>query len=122
MHNFRELDIWKESRKLVKDIYEVMSEFPNQEKFNLISQVQRSAISIPSNIAEGSGRGNKEFMHFLSIALSSAFELETQLYLAFDLGYITENKLEELRSIIQVIQKKIYKFRLTLEPRQVFNP
>ena len=122
MHNFRELQIWKDSRKLVKEIYLVTRNFPDQEKYILASQIQRSAISVPSNIAEGSGRKNKEFMHFLSIALSSAFECETQLYLASDIGYLEENKLNDLTTEIQIIQKKIYKFRLTLEPRQVLNP
>lgn len=109
MHNFRELEIWKESRKIVKEVYMLTSKFPENEKFGLTSQVQRASVSIPSNIAEGSGRTNKEFRYFLSIAISSAFELETQLYLAFDLDFLDKNELDNLTSKIQIIQKRIGK-------------
>ena len=83
IHNFRELKIWQKSVSLCKLIYEVKADFPTEEKYGLRSQMQKCAISIPSNIAEGSGRvGKKEFQHFLSIANGSAFELETQLILS----------------------------------------
>ena len=88
MHNFKELDVWKKSRILVKDIYLLLANFPDVEKFGIISQMKRAVVSIPSNIAEGSGRSSdKEFVRFLDIALGSAFELETQLYLSFDLSF-----------------------------------
>jgi four helix bundle protein len=90
IHNFRELKIWQKSIELTKLVYQILNEFPEDEKYGLKSQIRRCAISIPSNIAEGSGRvGDKEFQHFLSIANGSAFELETQLYLAKEFNYIT---------------------------------
>jgi four helix bundle protein len=83
------LDAWKVSRALVKSIYELTRTFPKEEMFGLTAQIRRSAISIPSNIAEGAARtGEKEFAHFLNIARGSVSELETQLLLASDLGYI----------------------------------
>ncbi|HRO76307.1 MAG TPA: four helix bundle protein [Crocinitomicaceae bacterium] len=104
-HNFRKLDIWKDSMTLVKEIYLFTETFPNSEKFNLCSQIQRCSISIPSNIAEGSGRGSEvEFIRFLKIAITSSYELETQVILAGDLFSI---KVNELLNRIQVIQLKI---------------
>lgn len=85
-HNFRELKIWQQSMALVKGIYSLTSGLPAEEKFGLISQMNRCSVSIPSNIAEGSGRtSEKEFLHFLRISLSSSYELETQLILVEDL-------------------------------------
>ena len=99
MHNYRELIIWQKARKIVK-------EFPEEERFALSSQIRRSAISIPSNIAEGAGRmSNKDFSRFLAIAQGSCYELETQLLLANDLGYLTENGLERMVSQLGEIQK-----------------
>lgn len=112
MHNFRELKIWQKSREFVKDIYQTTANFPSEEKFALVSQMQRAAVSIPSNIAEGAGReSNKEFNRFLDIANGSAFELETQVYLAYDLDYIDSNKLNYLTDKIIEIKKMIYGFK-----------
>jgi len=81
-HNFRDLEIWKGAFLVVQKVYEISRMLPDTEKFGLISQIQRCAVSIPSNIAEGSGRtSNKEFLHFLNIAQGSSYELETQLLL-----------------------------------------
>ena len=97
MHNFKELDVWKKSRILVKDIYLLLANFPDVEKFGIISQMKRAVVSIPSNIAEGSGRSSdKEFVRFLDIAIGSAFELETQLYLSFDLSFISNKELNDI--------------------------
>jgi len=80
MHNFKDLKVWQKSMDLAIDIYKATSLFPRDEKFGLVSQIKRCSVSIPSNIAEGSGRGSdKEFNHFLNISQGSAFELETQL-------------------------------------------
>ena len=85
------LEAWKPSRKLVADIYKLTKGFPKDELFGLTAQIQRSAISIPSNIAEGAApSGPKEFAQFLSIARGSSSELETQMLIAADLGYIKE--------------------------------
>lgn len=81
-HNFRELKIWKQSMDLVFEVYKLTQQLPDVEKFSLISQINRSVISIPSNIAEGTSRNSKkEISRFLEIALGSSYELETQLLL-----------------------------------------
>lgn len=85
-HHFKSLAIWERSRILVQHIYEVTKGFPDDEKFGLVSQMRRAAVSVPSNIAEGCGRkGNKELIQFLHISTGSLCELETQLYLSYDL-------------------------------------
>lgn len=95
-HNFRELKIWKEAMEIVKVVYNLTSQLPTDEKFGFISQLNRCALSIPSNIAEGSGRtSNKEFSHFLNIAISSSYELETQLILAEEIFNISTSNLIE---------------------------
>lgn len=111
-HNFRELKIWQEAIVLVKDVYSLTKDLPAEERFGLISQMNRCAISIPSNIAEGSGRtSEKEFMHFLRIAISSSYELETQLILMKDIYQIETNevqvKLTSLQNMIGAFIRKI---------------
>ncbi len=111
-HNFRELKIWKESMNLVKMVYSISKLIPNDEKFGLISQVNKSSVSIPSNIAECSGRtSDKEFLHFLNIAVSSSFELETQLLLIVDLFKIDcsecINKVVEVQKMISGFKKSL---------------
>lgn len=99
-HNFRELGIWKDSFAIVKEVYLCCKDLPDDEKFGLKSQIQRCAVSIPSNIAEGSGRtSDKEFLHFLNIAISSSYELETQLLLCNELyGFNVDNIINKIQS------------------------
>ena len=79
----RDLDVWKEGIELAVKVYEIVQKFPNEEKYGLVDQIKRSAISIPSNIAEGAARNSKrEFLQFLHISLGSISELETQLIIA----------------------------------------
>ena len=101
IRDFRDLDIWKKGIEIVKDVYEIVEKFPKQEFYGLVSQVQKSAISIPSNIAEGFNRfHNKEYKQFLYIALGSCAELETQIEIASELKYINdENKKDILEKI-----------------------
>jgi four helix bundle protein len=111
-HNFRDLGIWKDSFAIVKDVYDLFIQLPSEEKYGLKSQIQRCAISIPSNIAEGSGRtSDKEFLHFLNIAISSSYELETQLLLcneifAIEVDFIIE-KLHINQRMIGGLKRKI---------------
>ena len=85
------LEAWKLSMELVRNVYKLTQTFPKEEMFGLISQMRRAAVSIPSNIAEGAARaGNKEFSQFLNVARGSLSELETQLLIARDLGYVKE--------------------------------
>ncbi|MDH6253316.1 four helix bundle protein [Chryseobacterium sp. H1D6B] len=94
MHNFEKLLFWQKSIELAKQIYIVCGDLPNEEKFGLISQIKRSVVSIPSNIAEGAGRNNdREFYHFLGIANASSFELQTQLILIRELGMVNSEKI-----------------------------
>ena len=109
VHNFRDLKVWQLSINAVVDIYKITSEFPADEKFGLISQIRRCAVSIPSNIAEGSGRGsNKDFARFLGIALASSYELETQLIISNRLDIISIDSLNFLSEKLQEIQKIIF--------------
>ena len=94
---YRDLDVWKKARVLVKEVFLLTRKFPKDEVYGLMSQMRRCAVSIPSNIAEGYGRQfKKETIQFLHIARGSLFELETQLFIASDLSYIDEECLEKL--------------------------
>ncbi|SFH85966.1 four helix bundle protein [Halpernia frigidisoli] len=115
MHNFENLQFWKRSIELTKKIYLVCSKIEKDEKFGLISQMKRSAVSIPSNIAEGSGRNSdKEFNHFLAIALGSSFELQTQLILTKELQLLEANNVDILILELKEIQRMIYTFKNNL--------
>lgn len=97
MRDFRQLNVWEEAHKLTLEIYKMTKEFPKEELFGLTSQMRRASISIASNIAEGCGRGsNKEYAQFIQIALGSAYEIDYQLLLAKDLGYINAEKYDGL--------------------------
>jgi four helix bundle protein len=91
MHNFKKLKIWEESMTLVSEIYKTTKTFPDDEKFGLKSQMNRCAVFIPSNIAEGSSKSSdKYFKQYLETSLGSAFELETQLIISFNEDYISK--------------------------------
>ena len=97
MQNYRELTVWQKSMDLVADVYKTSKKLPKEERFALTDQICRAAVSIPSNIVEGYGRlSSKEYLHFLSIARGSKYELETQLLLCVRIGYLQENEIENL--------------------------
>lgn len=113
--NFKSLNIWKRSRKFVKKIYLATAGFPDSEKFNLISQLNRAAVSVPSNIAEGCGRGTeRDLSRFLDYAVGSSCEIETQLFLAYDLDFLPEKDMEYLTDEIEQIRKMIVSYQGTL--------
>lgn len=115
MHNYKELKIWQESMSLAKLVYQCTTTFSGNEKYGLTSQINRSVVSIPSNIAEGAGRNSdKEFTQFLSIALGSAFELETQIILASTFVFLTKEQYEEISNQVVKVQKMINGFRISL--------
>lgn len=88
--SYKDLKVWQMGMALAADVYQVSREFPKAETYGLCSQLQRAAVSIPSNIAEGHARDStKEFLHHLSIALGSLAEVETQILLAYQFGYLT---------------------------------
>ena len=106
--SFEKLDIWYKSKELVKDVYGIIDELPTSEKNSLKDQLRRSIISVPSNIAEGYGRiFPKEIVHFLSIARGSAYEVDTQLVLAEELGFFEGTDLEETFELISEVSKLI---------------
>ena len=112
MHNFEKLLFWQKSIILAKNVYIICQEISDDEKYGLISQIKRSAVSI----AEGSGRnGNKEFNHFLAVALGSAFELQTQLILVRELNLLPEEKIMTLLKEVSEIQRMIYSFKNNLK-------
>lgn len=120
MHNFRKLDIWIDSIEMVKAIYKMTASFPKEEAYGLSSQIQRAAVSVPSNIAEGSGKGsNKDFGRFLSIAIGSLFEVETQLVIANQIGYLDDTQYYEMCKMVHYLQGKIYNFKQTVDPDKV---
>ena len=103
--SYRDLDVWKQSRQLVKSVYQLSKSFPKEEQFGLTNQLRRAAISVPSNIAEGSGRNHsKDSIQFFFIARGSLYEIETQLIISFDLEYISESQLQEV--LVQVTRCK----------------
>ena len=115
MHNYKKLNAWQEAVTLVVEVYKVTQAFPAAERFNLTSQINRSAVSIPSNIAEGAGRNTDgEFNQFLGIASGSCYELETQLIIAQKLGYLSEETLTVLSNRTDHIQKMIYNLQRRL--------
>lgn len=116
MHNYHELKIWQEGRKLVKTVYNISAGFPKEEMYGLTSQLRRAAISIPSNIAEGTGRkSDKEFLRFLDYAVGSLFEVETQVILANDLNFINAEDFEIIQKDIKSLIRMIVKFKGVLK-------
>ena len=105
----KDLDVWKMSMELCRDVYKISKELPDEEKYGLTSQIKRAVISIPSNIAEGAARNSrKEFIQFLSIAQGSLAELETQLVLCCEyLDLISEDKLANIFVNLERISKMI---------------
>jgi four helix bundle protein len=109
MQNFRNLLVWQKSHDLVLQVYRSSRDFPREDAYGLTSQMRRAAISIPSNVAEGCGRGSDpEFGRFLVIAMGSASELEYQLLLARDLGYLDSTTHQSLEEKIVEIKKMLY--------------
>ena len=108
---YKEMEVWKSSRQLVVDVYKLVEKLPKDEMFGLSSQIKRAAISIPSNIAEGCSRySDKDTCKFIDIALGSAAELDTQLILAEDLGFIAYDKtlsenISKINALLQGLKK-----------------
>ena len=108
MRPHEKLEVWNRAVEFVVTIYKVTTELPKEEKFGLISQVRRAAVSIPANIAEGAARqSTKEFSHFLAIAQGSASELETELLIAERLGYLDSGIYKEMYNELNTIARMI---------------
>jgi four helix bundle protein len=109
-HNFKNLKIWIIAMDITNDIYKLTSVFPKSEIYGLVSQMNRCSVSMPSNIAEGSNRGNKHFQHYLNISLGSSFELQTQLLIANQNDYLSQGKTVEVENKIIEFQKMTTSF------------
>ena len=116
MHNYKNLHIWQEGINLARRVYEVTSTFPANEKFGIVSQMTRAAVSIPSNIAEGAGRNStKDFANFLSIAIGSIFELHTQIVICEQIGLINKATAKQLDEQTFTLQQQITAFKQRIE-------
>jgi len=108
MKTYRELIVWQKSMNFVTKIYKETQKFPLEEKYALASQIQRSAVSIPSNIAEGYGRdGLNDYIRFLNIAIASLFELQTQIEISFNLEYLSKEKFDGLYELSREIERML---------------
>lgn len=111
MQDFKKLKVWEKSHHLALEIYQVTAAFPKEEMFGLTSQMRRSAASVPTNIAEGCGRGgNAELARFIQIAMGSASELEYQIILARDLNFISTNSYSTLAPAVEEIKRMLTAF------------
>lgn len=116
MHNFKELKVWQKAIRLVKEIYLILKSFPEDEKYGIVSQIKRASVSIPANIAEGTGRNtDKDFSRFLDIATGSSFELETLIILSSDLEFLKENDYNRIIADLEEIQKMIYSLKARIQ-------
>ena len=107
-YSFEKLNVWQEAKKLVVDVYHLLDEFPKFEKYALCDQIRRAVVSVPSIIAEGSGRKSlKEQIRFLEISYGSLMETFNQLLIAIDLTYITEESVEAIKPRIDAVAKMI---------------
>ena len=115
MYAFENLDAWKESRKLVVAVYQLLDKFPNFEKYALCDQIRRSIVSVPSNLAEGSGRVSpKEQLHFYEISYGSLMESYNQLILAADLKYISNDELEGIFPQLDTVARMLNGLRSSI--------
>lgn len=117
MRNFRNYDVWVDGVDFSVDIYRITENFPKKETYALCDQMQRAAVSIPSNIAEGCSRKSvNEFAHFLEFSLGSSYEVETQLEIAVRLGYVKKDDFEKAIDKVQSIEKRVTGLIQTIRP------
>ena len=115
MKDFRQLKVWEKSHQLALAIYKTTKEFPKEELYGLTSQIRRSSMSIPTNIAEGCGRfTDADFARFLQMAMGSASEAEYQLILAHDLGFLPSDSYEQLHNEIEEVKRMLASLLKTL--------
>jgi len=118
--NYKNLDIWKMSHRLVKDVYEVLEILPKKEDYNLISQLRRASFSVPCNIVEGSGkRTYKDFASYLDNAMGSLKEVEYQIFASWDFGYINEGKYLKLKNKITALSIKLNAYTKYIKDKDV---
>lgn len=115
MHRYKELKVWQKAIDLAVEVYKITEKLPKDERFGLISQMNRAVVSIPSNIAEGAGRnGKKEFNNFLGVALGSSFELDTQMVISNRLNYLNDEDFQNVEKELEHLQNMIVKLKMSL--------
>ncbi len=115
---YRKLKVYHLSKQMVADVYTLSKQFPPQENFGIISQLQRAAVSVPSNIAEGMGRlSDKERLHFIDIAIGSLHEVMCQLEIAELIGYITQDQLSDMEKSLRQILMMLIGLRNTIDKK-----
>ena len=118
METHKDLRVWQQSIELVTSIYMITKTFPKEEMFGLVSQMRRAAVSVPSNIAEGYARGtDRENLHFLRISSGSMSEVETQLLLSWNLGYISQESYDELSENLTSVWKQLNALKSSIKKR-----
>ena len=114
VYSFEKLKVWQEAKRLVVDVYSILDKFPKFEKYALCDQIRRAVVSVPSNIAEGSGRFSvKEQIHFLEIAYGSLMETYNQLLIAIDLSYINKESVSTIKPNIDAVAQMINGLRIS---------
>ena len=116
--SYRDLEVWQLGMKLIVEIYGITDKFPSGERFGLVSQMRRAAVSIPSNVAEGHARGEGAYLNHLRIALGSRAELRTEIEAAMRLGFLSPEAARGLESRIKDIRRMLDGLRTSLERRQ----
>ncbi|SMD41869.1 four helix bundle protein [Aquiflexum balticum DSM 16537] len=118
MHRYKELKVWQKAIDLAVEVYRITEKLPKDERFGLIGQMNRSAVSIPSNIAEGAGRNtDKDFNNFLGVALGSSFELDTQLVISNKLEYVNDQDFQKTEKELEHLQNMIVKLKISLNSK-----
>ncbi len=118
VESHKDLTVWQKSMDLVVLVYKLMEQLPKEERYSLCDQIRRSAVSIPSNIAEGKSRNSiKEYKQFVGIAKGSAAELETQLLICERIGYLDKEELSEVMGLLDEVSKMLAKLNIALAPR-----
>jgi four helix bundle protein len=122
LKNYKDLKVWQRSYQLCLQIYKITKGFPDEEKYGLTSQLRRAAVSVPSNVSEGYGRKTTpEYIQFLYIAYGSICEIETQILLSGDLGYIEPGRLEVLNEGVKEVERMLKRLIKSLE-RKISTP
>ena len=122
MKDFRKLRVWEKAHKLTLDIYGVTSQFPTEERYGLTSQIRRASVSIPANIAEGCGRDSEgELLRFVRIAMGSSSELEYELILAHELGYLSDKEFNMIHRDLVTVRKMLNAFIQKIKSNQTTN-
>ncbi|NNV55143.1 four helix bundle protein [Limnovirga soli] len=115
MKNYKELIIWQKGIEIVKRIYGFANKFPDEEKFGIVAQMTKAAVSIPANIAEGSSRNSdKDYVRFLQISLGSVFEVQTYLIIAKEMNWLMVEEIKDIETLLEEEIKMIHRFINTL--------